>query len=82
MDRYKTSSYKASHVLALALGSDIVVGVVALDAVRQFLLGSSRLRLGLSSGWPDLPDGNEAAHKTGPVDLALRCVQAPLVILR
>lgn len=82
MDRHKTSSYKASHVLALALGSDIVVGVVALDAVRQFLPGSSRLRLGLSSGSPDLPDGIDTAHERGPVDLVLRCVQPPLVILR
>lgn len=59
-------------------GEDLGVGVVAVDAFRTLLPGCPPLRLGESSGWPDLPEGADALRFRRLVELAIRSMQPPL----
>ncbi|MHB8288275.1 MAG: hypothetical protein ACYDEY_03400 [Acidimicrobiales bacterium] len=63
-------------------GRDVGFGVVAIDAIRLLLPGCSRLRIDVSSGWPDLPEGSDVARYHRLVDLALRSMQPPLARVR
>jgi len=61
--------------LMARFGSDVGVGVVAIDAFRMLLPGCPPLNLGTSAGWPDLPDGTDSSRFRRLVDLALRSMQ-------
>jgi transcriptional regulator with XRE-family HTH domain len=65
--------------LMARFGSDVGVGVVAIDAFRMLLPGCPPLNLGTSAGWPDLPDGTDSSRFRRLVDLALRSMQPPLL---
>ena len=68
--------------LITRFGSDIGVGVVAIDALRLLLPGRHMMRIEVSSGWPDLPEGSDTARYRRLVDLALRSMQPPLARVR
>jgi hypothetical protein len=65
-----------------AFGEHVGVGVAAIDAVRTLLPGVAPLRMDASPGWPDLPEGTDAARYRRLVDLALRSMAPPLVRVR
>lgn len=65
--------------LIARFGQDVGVGVAAIDAFRMLLPGIPQLTLGLSPGWPDLPEGIDSMRFRRLVDLALRSMQPPLV---
>jgi len=65
-----------------AFGRDVGVGMVAIDAVRSLLPGCAQLRLDVSPGWTDLPEGSDMARYHRLVDIALRSLQPPLVRVR
>jgi hypothetical protein len=67
-----------SPVLA-QFGEGLGFGVVAVDAVRFLLPGCLTLRVEVSAGSPDLPDGSHADRYRRLVEMALRSVQPPLV---
>jgi len=65
--------------LIAQFGRDVGVGVIAINEFRWLLPGCPQLNLGVSPGWPDLPEGTDAVRYRRLVDLAIRSMQPPLV---
>jgi DNA-binding transcriptional regulator YiaG len=68
--------------LIARFGQDVGVGVVAIAAFRWLLPGCPQLDLGMSPGWPDLPNGIDSSRFRRLVDLAIRSMQPPLFRVR
>jgi len=65
--------------LLARFGTGVGVGVVAIDAVRFLLPGCPALRVEVSPGCPDLPEGANTERYRRLADIALRSIQPPLV---
>jgi DNA-binding transcriptional regulator YiaG len=68
--------------LIAQFGSDVGVGVIAINEFRWLLPGCPMLDLGVSPGWPDLPEDTDATRYRRLVDLAIRSMQPPLVRMK
>ncbi len=68
--------------LVSRFGRNIGASVVAINAVRLLLPGCPPLRIDVSPGWPDLPEGSDIDRYRRLVDLALRSMQPPLSRLK
>lgn len=68
--------------LLTCFGEPVGIVVVAIDALRGLLPGQAALRLDVSCGWRDLPEGSDPARFHRLVDMALRSLEPPLVRAR
>jgi hypothetical protein len=64
--------------LVARFGVGVGVGVAVIGEVRAILPGCPTLRVDVSPGWPDLPDGTDIDRYRRLVDLAIRSIQPPL----
>lgn len=78
---YLVSDVPFSPLLS-RFGRGVGVGVAAIDAVRLLLPGVQPLRIDVSPGWPDLPEGTDVVRYRRLVDLALRSMEPPLTRVR
>src|ERR1019366_2633000 len=64
--------------MVATFGSELGVGVAAIDALRDLLPGVSRLSLGASVGWCPLTEPTALSRYRQLVEMALRQMQPPV----